>query len=75
MAKQILSDPNLKGKTVIICWARDELPELAREFGVKSGADKWGKNVFNRVWVINFGDAVPRLSEFSQNLLPGDSPR
>jgi len=75
LAKRILSDPKLKGKTVIICWARDELPELAASLGVKSGAAKWGKNVFNRAWVITFLDSGPILKEISQNLLPADSPR
>lgn len=73
LAKQILSDPNLKGKTVIVCWGRDELPELAGCLGVRSGADKWGKNVFNRIWLVTYSGAGAELRDLPQQLLPEDA--
>ena len=75
LAQLILKDPALKGKTVIICWARDELPELAGCFGVKSGPVKWGKNVFDRFWLITFSGASPELKDRPQRLLADDASR
>ena len=66
LARQILDDPALKGKTVVICWVHDELPQLAQSFGVKSGGDKWKKNVFDRAWLITFQDSTAILSELPQ---------
>jgi hypothetical protein len=41
LAKHILSDPNLAGKTVVICWVHDYLPALAKAFGVKPEPARW----------------------------------
>ena len=73
LARQILDDPTLKGKTVVICWVRDELPQLAKAFGVKSGGEKWKKNVFDRFWLITFQNSTATLSNLPQQLLPGDT--
>ncbi len=73
LARQILNDPTLKGKTVVICWVHDELPQLAQSFGVKFGGDKWKKNVFDRVWLITYQDSGAVLNELPQQLLPGDT--
>lgn len=70
LARQILDDPALKGKTVVICWVRDELPLLARSFGVKAGGGKWKKETFDRVWLITFQNASPVLTELPQTLAP-----
>jgi hypothetical protein len=73
LAQQILNDPALNGKSVVICWVRDELPLLAQSFGVKSGGKKWKKDVFDRVWLITFRDSVSVLNELPQQLLPRDT--
>jgi hypothetical protein len=73
LAQQIQTDPALKGKIVVICWPRDELPQLAKSFGVKSGGEKWKKDAFDRVWIITFQDSSVVLSNLPQQLLPGDT--
>lgn len=73
LARQILDDPALNGKTVVICWGRDELPQLAGGLGIKSGPGKWRKNVFDRIWLITFRDSTAGLSDLPQQLLPGDA--
>ena len=73
LAHQILTDPALNGKTVVICWARDEIPQLAGCLGIKSNDLKWHKNVFDRVWLITFQDSTAVLSDLPQHVLTGDA--
>ena len=73
LVKQILSDTNLDGKTVIICWIHDYLPALAKAFGVKPEPARWKGSVYDRVWVITYENQRAILADLPQNLLPGDS--
>src|ERR1035437_2069778 len=41
LAKDVLSDPSLDGKTVIVCWIHDHLPALAKALGVKPEPARW----------------------------------
>jgi len=73
LAKHVLSDPALDGKTVIVCWIHDYLPALAKAFGVKPEPARWKSSVYDRVWVITNEDHHVVLADLPQNLLPGDS--
>jgi hypothetical protein len=73
LAKQVLKDPSLNGKTVVICWVHDYLPALAKELGVKSPPAPWKGKVYDRVWVIRYQKRGATLTDVPQHLLPGDS--
>jgi hypothetical protein len=73
LAKHVLSDPDLDGKTVIVCWIHDYLPALAKALGVKPEPVRWKGSVYDRVWVITYEDHRVVLVNLPQNLLPGDS--
>ena len=73
LAKHVLSDPGLDGKTVIVCWIHDYLPALAKALGVKPEPARWKGSVYDRVWVITYADHRAVLANLPQNLLPGDS--
>ena len=73
LAKQVLSDPSLDGKTVVVCWIHNYLPALAKAFGVKPEPAHWKRSVYDRVWVITYAKQRAVLAELPQNLLPGDS--
>jgi hypothetical protein len=73
LAKHVLSDPGLDGKTVIVCWIHDYLPALAKAMGVKPEPAHWKGSVYDRVWVITYADHRAILANLPQNLLPGDS--
>ncbi|MGO8926235.1 MAG: histidine phosphatase family protein [Limisphaerales bacterium] len=73
LAKHILSDPGLDGKTVVVCWIHDYLPALAKALGLKPEPARWKGSVYDRVWVITYADHRPVLANLPQNLLPGDS--
>jgi hypothetical protein len=75
LAKEILTRPEYEGKTVVVCWVHTFLPDLAREFGVKSPPKTWNGEVFNRAWRIRFSAKKAKLTELKEHLLPGDSPK
>lgn len=75
LARQILDDPALTGKTVVICWTRDELPQLAEAFGVAPGSIVCKSKTFDRLWVITFQATHAVATRLPQKLLPGDSVR
>jgi len=73
LAKHVLSDPGLDGKTVIVCWIHDYLPALAKGLGVKPEPARWKGSVYDRVWLITYTDHRAVLTNLPQNLLPNDS--
>ena len=73
LARRILNDPALDGKTVVICWVHEFLPNFARALGVKHKPRHWKDDVYDRVWVITYGKHGATLSDVPQHLLPGDS--
>ncbi len=73
VAKEILTSEAFNGKSVLIAWTNDEIPKLAKAFGVvKPGG--WPKEVFDRVWRIRYkNNSVSEFSNLPQKLLPGDT--
>ena len=71
LAREILENPAYDGKTVVVCWVHDFLPDLAQALGVKD--QKWSGTVFDRCWVIRFKHDRPFLFKVPQRLLPGDA--
>jgi hypothetical protein len=72
LAKLILRDASLDGKTVVICWVHDQLPALAKSLGVKPEPEPWPPEVYNRVWRITYHKHHAALTTLEQHLLPGD---
>ena len=66
LAKLILTSPAYAGKTVLICWNHEEIPQLAAALGVTPEPPKWKGSVFNRVYVISYqnGTAVLATSRY-----------
>jgi hypothetical protein len=73
LATQIMSDPALDGKTVIICWIHDYLPAMAEALGVKPEPARWEGSVYDRFWIITYEAHRAILADLPQSLLPGDS--
>jgi len=73
LAHTVLHRRVYRGRTVLIAWTQEYLPDLAQAFGV-SDPPNWDNDTFDRAWVITYdqnGDA--ELRDLPQNLLPGDS--
>ncbi len=66
LAKQVLKDRKLQGRTVLICWTHTELTQLAAALGVKPEPKEWKAGDFNRVLLISYHDGEAGLSELNQ---------
>lgn len=62
LAKQILANPAYTGKTVLICWNHEEIPELAAALGLEPQPPKWKGSVFDDVYVISYDKGKPALA-------------
>jgi hypothetical protein len=54
LAERVLSDPSLAGKTVVICWNHEWIPQLATALGVNPEPPKWKGKVYDQVYVITY---------------------
>jgi phosphohistidine phosphatase SixA len=73
VAHEVLSDPKYSGKTVLIAWHHQKIPELAKALGVKGAPDQWNSDVFDRVWEITYDNGTASWKDLPENALPGDS--
>jgi hypothetical protein len=56
LARRVMSDPTLAGKTVVICWNHEWLPQLAAALGVTPEPPKWKNKVYDQVYIITYRD-------------------
>lgn len=75
LAKEILGHPKYAGKRVLICWHHGKIPDLAAALKAPVPPDKqkWGGNVFDRVWQLDYSAGSATLTDLPQRLLYGDS--
>ena len=52
------------GKSVLICWNDEEIPQLAAALGVTPKPPKWKGSVFDQVYVIAYHDGKTVLSTY-----------
>ena len=87
MADEILSSPDYDGKTVVIAWEHDAIPDLAQALGAPNSAPSdWPGDVFDQAWILNYnsGSSLERkpikpgvsasLSIVPEYVLPTDNP-
>jgi hypothetical protein len=75
LAQQVLTGPQYQGKTVLICWDHDYIPQLAGALGVKPQPPRWHGSVFDRVFIVSpAGPGAATLVNLPQRLMYGDSP-
>ena len=62
------------GKTVLICWHHENIPELAQGLHAANAPANWMGEVFDRIWVLEYqSSGQVYFHDLAQNLLPGDS--
>jgi hypothetical protein len=64
LAKLVLLQPKYAGKTVLICWNHEQLPELAAALGVAPEPPKWKDGVYDLVYLIAYQDGKAKLATF-----------
>jgi hypothetical protein len=62
LANLILADPAYAGKSVLICWNHEEIPQLAAALGVTPKPPKWKGSAFDQVYVISYHDGKAALA-------------
>jgi hypothetical protein len=73
LVSEILSAPGYEGRTVLICWEHNVIPEIAQAFGAKTAPTTWPGDDFWDVWRLDFtGNDVSHFDAFSEALMPGD---
>jgi hypothetical protein len=73
LASTVLNRRVHRGRTVLIAWTQEQLPELAEQLGV-SNPPNWDNNTYDRAWVITYDEnGVAQMRDLPQKLLPGDS--
>lgn len=75
LSDAIYNNPKYDGKTVVICWVRQTMPDLASAFYATHVPDAWPSESFDRVWKIKFKDGANagRVHDLPQGLFPSDS--
>ncbi len=75
LARDVLKNPDYRGKSVIICWTHHEISDLAGALGFRPKPEPWKDKVFDRLWIIRPGGPATALESLPQRLLKGDSKR
>jgi hypothetical protein len=73
LAYDILHHAEFSGKTVVICWVHEQMPQFAAALGVSPEPPKWKEDVYDRAYVITYDHGKATLDVVRQKLLPGDS--
>ena len=68
LAQAILRNEDYKGKTVLICWTHEHIPILIKALGIDPAPPKLGDNVYDRVYLIDYGNGKPCLRELRQTM-------
>ena len=68
LAKSILSNRKYRGKTVLICWVHESIPQLAAALGVRPEPPKWKGEVYDRVYLISYEGGKATLQDLPQKL-------
>ncbi len=74
LAEEIFRNPKYAGKTVLICWHHGEMPDLARALRATTGVpEKVKGTIFDRVWVLTYGQGKVTFADRPQRLMAGDA--
>ncbi len=68
LAKLILGNPAYAGKTVLICWNHEEIPQLAAALGVAPMPPPWKNKQFDQVYLISYTGKVATLKVIAEHL-------
>ena len=68
LAKLILGDPAYAGKTVVICWNHEVIPQLAKALGVTPKPAPWKGKVFDQVYLISYRGKEATLTVVPERL-------
>ncbi len=62
LAEQLLADPALKGKTVLVCWVHQSLPQFAAALGIQPEPALWKDDDYSGIYLITFEGGKAKLA-------------
>ncbi len=68
LAARLLRSASLRGKTVVVCWSHEELPQLAAALGVRPEPPKWKDKDFKSAYIITYENGKAQLEHTKQQL-------
>ena len=75
LARVVLGAKEFNGKTVVICWVHEHMPQLAAALGVTPEPPKWKEHVYDEAYVITYPEGKARLKIVPEKALAGDAKR
>lgn len=66
LAKKIRANPAYAGKTILICWNHEVIPQLVAALGVTPQPPKWKGADFGTVYIISYDGGKATLAQVSQ---------
>ena len=77
LVQQLLSSPEFEGKTVVVAWEHNVIPQFAGALGLKDSSTPtgWPGSVYDQAWIITFLADRVALSIEPEHVLPGDNPK
>lgn len=73
LANMILHNRSYAGRTVVIAWVHQQIPQLISAFGVKPRPKALSGSEYDRAFVITFPNGQATLENIPQRLLSGDA--
>lgn len=70
LAHRLQTDASLRGKTVVICWVHEYMPEFAAALGVRPRPDKWKGEDYDSAYLIQFRDGKAVLEKIREHIKP-----
>ena len=68
LAEMVLTSKPYDGKTVLICWTHEYIPQLMESLGVNPPPKKLPDDVYDCIYVIRFDSAHVTLQSISQDI-------
>jgi len=66
LADVVLSNKQYSGKSVIICWTHEYIPDLAAALGVRPKPRPLDEKIYDKVYLITYEGGKARLKELQQ---------
>lgn len=72
LVNDILADPELVGQTIVIFWHHGNIANMVEKFGGPV-VKKWNKDIYDRLWILDYTVNNISYEDLAQRLLFGDS--
>ena len=74
LQKELFGSDKYFGKTILVSWRHNAIPQLAETLGAHNVPTKWNDDVFDRVWQLSYDDqGHVTFRDRPQRLFPTDN--